>query len=257
MFTLADHLVHVEGDALPRELDAGALRDLLAGEVACRAPVSGAVYGVLLNDPAALGALGEAIHEAPYQAPPKAPILYLKPRNTLAGHRTCVIIPADADGIEIGASLGIVIGRTATRVRIEHALDHVAGYTTVADLSIPHASVYRPSVRLRTRDRFCVIGPALVAKRHLPNPDSVAIRVDVGGHPSFEATTATAIRHVARLLADVTEFMTLAPGDVLTLGVPHGAPVAHAGDKADIVIGDMAPLHLSFVDASQSTGVAP
>jgi len=257
MFTLADHLVHVEGDALPRELDAGALRDLLAREVAFRAPVSGAVYGVLLNDRAALDALGETMHEAPYKAPPKAPVLYLKPRNTLAGHRTSVAIPANADGIEIGASLGIVIGRTATRVRFEHALDYVAGYTAVADLSIPHASVYRPSVRFRARDRFCVIGPALVAKRHLPNPDSVAIRVEVGGRPSFKATTATAIRDVARLLADVTEFMTLAPGDVLTLGVPHGAPVARAGDQAEIVVGDMAPLQVSFVDESEATGATP
>ncbi|MGG1948762.1 fumarylacetoacetate hydrolase family protein [Trinickia sp. NRRL B-1857] len=257
MFTLADHLVHVEGDALPRELDAQALRALLTRQVACRAPIAGAVYGVLLNDRAALDALGDAMHEAPYKAPPNAPVLYLKPRNTLAGHRTSVAIPADADGIEIGASLGIVLGRTATRVRIEDALDYVAGYTAVADLSIPHASVYRPSVRFRARDRFCVIGPALVAKRHLPNPDSVAIRVNVKGRPSFEATTATAIRHVARLLADVTDFMTLAPGDILTLGVPHGAPVARAGDEADIDIGDMAPLHVSFVDGSKLAGDTP
>jgi 5-oxopent-3-ene-1,2,5-tricarboxylate decarboxylase/2-hydroxyhepta-2,4-diene-1,7-dioate isomerase len=59
------------------------------------------------------------------------------------------------------------------------------------------------------------------------------------------------------LIADVTDFMTLAPGDVLTLGVPHGAPVARGGDAADIVIGDMAPLHVSFVDASKSAGDTP
>lgn len=254
MFTLTDHLVHVEGDALPLELDAAALRDLLARGVALRPPVCQAVYGVLLNDRAALEALGEAMHEAPYKAPPKAPVLYLKPRNTLAGHRACVEVPADANGIEIGASLGIVIGRTATRVSMENALDYVAGYTAVADLSLPHASVYRPSVRFRARDRFCVIGPALVAKQHVPNPDRIAIRVDIPGRPPFEATTATSVRSVARLLADVTDFMTLAPGDILTLGVPHGTPVARAGDDADIVIGDLAPLRVSFVNESQPAG---
>ncbi|WP_116138464.1 fumarylacetoacetate hydrolase family protein [Trinickia diaoshuihuensis] len=246
MFTLADHLVHLDGDALPREVDARTLRDLLARDTGFRVPVPGAVYGVLLNDRAALEALGGEMAEAPYRAPPQAPILYLKPRNTHAGHRSCITMPEDTDGIEVGASLGIVIGRTATRLSLENALDHVAGYTAVADLSIPHTSLYRPSVRFRARDRFCVIGPALVAKQHVPDPDRLAIRIDIAGRAAFEATTATAVRGVARLLVDVTDFMTLAPGDILTLGVPHGAPVARAGDDASIAIGEFAPLRVSF-----------
>jgi 5-oxopent-3-ene-1,2,5-tricarboxylate decarboxylase/2-hydroxyhepta-2,4-diene-1,7-dioate isomerase len=254
MFILADHLLHIEGDPLPRDVDAQTANALLAQRVACRAPVTGAVYGTLLNDRAALDALGDAMHDAPYKAPPKAPILYLKPRNTLAGHRARVGVPADAPGIEVGASLGIVIGRTATRVSVGHALDYVAGYAIVADLSIPHQSVYRPSVRFRARDRFCVIGPALVAKRHVPDPDRVAIRVEIGGRPAFEASTATSVRGVAQLIADVTDFMTLSAGDVLTLGVPHGAPVAHAGDTATVTIGGFAPLVVSFADASQPNG---
>jgi 5-oxopent-3-ene-1,2,5-tricarboxylate decarboxylase/2-hydroxyhepta-2,4-diene-1,7-dioate isomerase len=254
MFVLADHLLHVEGDALPRDVDAFAASALLAQGAACRAPVSGAVYGTLLNDRASLDALGDAMREAPYKAPPNAPILYLKPRNTLAGHRTRVAVPADADGIEVGASLGIVIGRTATRVPVEHALDYVAGYAIVADLSIPHASVYRPSVRFRARDRFCVVGPVLVAKRHIANPDQLAIAVQINGRPAFEASTATCVRGVARLLVDVTDFMTLAAGDVITLGVPHGAPIARASDEAVVTIDGLAPLHMSFVDANQSNG---
>lgn len=84
MFALADHLLHLEGEALPRDVDARAAAALLARGAACRAPVRGAVYGTLLNDRGALDALGEAMHDAPYKAPPKAPVLYLKPRNTLA-----------------------------------------------------------------------------------------------------------------------------------------------------------------------------
>src|ERR1700758_3062779 len=176
MFSLADYLVHIEGEALPRDLDAQAVSATLAAGVACRSPVTGAVYGTLLNDRAALAALGEAVHAAPYKAPPKAPILYLKPRNTLAGHRARVAVPDDALGVEVGASLGIVIGRTATRVSAEQAFDYIAGYTLVADLSVPHASVYRPSVRFRARDGFCVIGPAVVAARHIAAPDNLAIK---------------------------------------------------------------------------------
>lgn len=254
MFSVTDHLLHVEGDPLPRDVDAHAVSALLAHGVACRVPVYGEVYGTLLNDRATLEALGDAMHAPPYKAPPKAPVLYLKPRNTLAGHRARIAVPIGANGIEVGASLGIVIGRTATRVPAERALDYVAGYTAVADLSVPHASVYRPSVRFRALDSFCVIGPALVAKRHVLNPDSVAIRVEISGKPTFEASTATAVRGVAQLLADVTDFMTLAAGDVITLGVPHGAPVAHAGEEVTVTIDGFAPLVVSFISASQPNG---
>ncbi|SIT48536.1 5-oxopent-3-ene-1,2,5-tricarboxylate decarboxylase [Paraburkholderia ribeironis] len=254
MFVLADHLLHPEGDALPRDIDARTTSALLARGIACRAPVSGAVYGTLLNDRATLDALGDALHAAPYKAPPQAPILYLKPRNTLAGHRARVVVPDDTAGVEVGASLGIVIGRTATRVSADRASDHIAGYTLVADLSVPHASVYRPSVRLRARDGFCVIGPAVVAARHVATPDNLDIEVALNGQPTFTASTASSVRNVAQLLADVTDFMTLSAGDVITLGVRHGSPVAHIGDIATLSIGNLPPLVVSFVGVDEHAG---
>ena len=63
---------------------------------------------------------------------------------------------------------------------------------------------------------------------------------------SIADNTSTSIRDVARLIADVTDFMTLAPGDVLTLGVPHGAPIAHVGDEIGVAIGDWPPLCFSM-----------
>ncbi|CAG9247071.1 fumarylacetoacetate hydrolase family protein [Paraburkholderia unamae] len=260
MFSVADHLLHVEGEALPRDVDAATVHALLATGAHGRPPVSGAVYGTLLNDRHALEALGDAANAPPYKAPPRAPILYLKPRNTHAGHRARVAVPGGEDaqgaqlGVQVGASLGVVIGRTAARVAVHEAFDYIAGYTLVADLCVPHASVYRPSVRFRARDNFCVIGPAVVARRHVADPDRLDIRVNVTGQPAFSATTATNLRGVAQLLADVTDFMTLAPGDVLTLGVPHGAPVAQAGARATLAIGDWAPLEIEFVAANAALG---
>jgi 5-oxopent-3-ene-1,2,5-tricarboxylate decarboxylase/2-hydroxyhepta-2,4-diene-1,7-dioate isomerase len=254
MFALADHLLHPESDPLPCDVDAHAVTALLARGIACRPPVRGAVYGTLLNDRAALEALGDTVHAAPYKAPPKAPVLYLKPRNTLAGHRARVVVPDDVAGVEVGASLGIVIGRTATRVDATRAAEYIAGYTLVADLSVPHTNVYRPSVRLRARDGFCVIGPALVAARHVAAPDDLAIDVSLNGAHSFHASTATSVRNVAQLLADVTDFMTLNAGDVLTLGVRHGSPVAHIGDTATLSVGALPPLTVSFIGAHQQHG---
>ncbi|MBN3812306.1 fumarylacetoacetate hydrolase family protein [Paraburkholderia sp. Ac-20347] len=249
MFAVADHLLHLEGEALPRDVSAEAVHALLADGVRgvrFRAPVSGAVYGTLLNDRHALDALGDAVHAPPYKAPPRAPILYLKPRNTLAGHGARVRVP-DANGVQVGASLGIVMGRTAARVQARDAFDYIAGYTLVADLSVPHASVYRPSVRFRARDNFCVIGPSIIARRYISDPDDLPIHVELSGKPRFSASTSTNVRGVAQLLADVTDFMTLAPGDVITLGVPHGAPVAHADQRATLTVGGFPALTIDFV----------
>ncbi|CAD6560211.1 Homoprotocatechuate catabolism bifunctional isomerase/decarboxylase [Paraburkholderia sabiae] len=231
---------------MPRDMDVRRVRELLAQVKTCRTPVDGTVYGTLLNDRAALDALGGAVNAPPYKAPPQAPVLYVKPRNTLAGHGTEIVVPDGVEGVQIGGSLGIVIGRTACRVNVDEALDFVAGYTVVADLCVPHESVYRPSVRFRARDGFCVIGPAIVARRHVADADALNIEISIEGKHTLHANTATSIRNVARLIADVTDFMTLAPGDVLTLGVPHGAPVALPGDKVRVTIGDWAPLDFSM-----------
>lgn len=151
MFPLDDHRIHLEAEQIARDVAAREVIALLADGAACRPPVSGTVYGTLLNDRAALDALGDAVNAAPYRSPPKAPVLYIKPRNTWAGYGAKIAVPDDGLGVQTGGSLGIVIGRTACRVNVEHALDYVAGYTIVADLCIPHESVYRPSVRLRAR----------------------------------------------------------------------------------------------------------
>ena len=205
--------------------------------------LSGVVYGCLLNHRPALAALGEVVNAAPYKAAPKAPVLYVKPRNTLAGDGATVCVPADAAELELGAALGLVIGRTACRVSEAQALSHVAGCTIVADISVPHASFYRPSVRLKARDGFCPIGPRVVP---VAQPDAVAVRVWVDGALLHETTTGDRLRSAARLLADVSAFMTLSPGDVLMLGVSAGAPRVRAGQRAEIEMAGIGRLQMQF-----------
>ena len=194
------------------------------------------LYGVLLNYRGALAALGEAVNKPPYKAPPKAPVLYIKPANTWIGDGAPIPVPSDVEALQMGAALGVVIGRTACRVSAESALDHVAGYTVVNDVSMPHDSYYRPSVRLKCRDGFCPIGATIVERARVPNPDALAVRVFVDGVLRQQNTTANLVRSTRRLIADVTEFMTLAAGDVLLTGVPENAPLARAGQRVAIEI---------------------
>jgi len=216
--------------------------------------LSGAVYGALLNDPAQLLALGDAVHQPPYRAPPQAPVLEVKPRHTLSGDGDDVFVPVGAGEIEIGASLGIVVGTVACRVSMAQALDVVAGYVIAGDLGLPLGSHYRPSVRLKARDGFCPLGPRVVPAAEVPNPDALVFEVSVADEVVQRGTTAGRIRGVARLIAEVTEFMTLLPGDVLLLGRPGGVPLARAGQSVAIAFAGLGRLHVRLVAEAPVAG---
>jgi 5-oxopent-3-ene-1,2,5-tricarboxylate decarboxylase/2-hydroxyhepta-2,4-diene-1,7-dioate isomerase len=196
--------------------------------------LSGTVYGTLLNHKSALAALGEKAGAPPYNAPPRAPVLYVKPRNTLAICGDTVEIPASAGELEAAACLGIVVGRTACEVPEASASEHIAGFLMVNDVSIPHPNYYRPSVRYKARDGYCPLGPRVTARALIADPDALTIRTYVDGALVQTFSTADLIRSVARLLADVTEFMTLAPGDVLAVGAAAPAPRVRAGQTVII-----------------------
>ncbi len=212
------------------------------------APLRGTVYGTLLNFRGALAALGDSVNQPPLKAPPKAPILYIKPRNTFAADGDAVWLPDGVDALEFGASLALVIGRTACRVAERDALDVIAGYAIANDVSVPHQPYYRPSLRFKCRDGYCPIG-AVVPHSAVPDPDALAITVEVDGEVVQRAHTSTLIRPVAKLLADVTEFMTLSRGDLLLIGVPEGAPRLRAGQRATIRIDGIGELRNQVVAA--------
>jgi len=209
--------------------------------------LSGRVYGTLVNHSSALELIGDAVTAAPYKAAPQAPVLYIKPRNTLAGPDAVVVVPHEAEELEVGACLGVVIGRTACAVTERSAMDFVAGYLIVNDVSVPHTVYYRPSIRFKARDGFCPMGPRVVPRAAVPNPDNLQIDVSVDGQQRQSASTSGLVRPVARLLADVTDFMTLSPGDVLAVGAAAPAPRVRAGQRVAIHIDGIGRLETSFV----------
>jgi 5-oxopent-3-ene-1,2,5-tricarboxylate decarboxylase/2-hydroxyhepta-2,4-diene-1,7-dioate isomerase len=229
--------------------------------------LSGVVVAALLNDPAELASLGDALNQPPYKAPPRAPVLAVAPRNSLSGQgapvRVPVDTPLDAPQVQTGAALGIVIGRTACRVSVQDALAHVAGYLLVNHFELPDDSPqrhYRPGVRRKARDGFCVLGTPVPAAQ-VPTPDALAVQVWVGGVLAQHTSTAGRVRGVAQLLADVSAFMTLHPGDVLTLGVAAAAPRARPGQTVVVTmegLGSLSnPVVLEEPASAQSTSAAP
>ncbi len=237
-------LVRVRG-SLPREV----ARDprALAG-LELEPPVTGTIYGALLNFKDALARLGDAVTQPPYKAPPRAPVLFVKPRNTHSAHGSPIVVPRGVDALSMGGTLGIVIGRVACRVREKDALSFVAGYAVANDVSVPHDNYYRPSIRYKCRDGFCPVGPWVVARRHVAEPDALSIRVTIDGVERQRANTRDLVRPVGRLLADVTEFMTLLPGDVLLVGVAADPPLARAGQRVSVDIDGVGTLDNPLVD---------
>lgn len=207
--------------------------------------LSGVVVVALLNDPAQVAALGDAARQPPYKAPPTAPVLGVKPRNTWALNGAAIAVPPE--GVVLAASLGVVIGRTACGVHADQALAHVAGYTLAVDLQLPLASHYRPAIRQRARDGFCPIGPAVVPAAQVADPDALVLHIGVDGVLKQAAATAGRTRGVARLIADVSDFMTLNPGDLLLLGCAAGAPIAHAGQAVAVQAAGLGTLDFTLV----------
>lgn len=241
--TIDDTLMHPPGAARFEDLPLAQAQAVVAraeaAGCAVPVPVAGTVYGALMNDPATLAALGAAVQAAPYKAAPQAPVLQVKPRNTWVGHGGTVRLPPGAEALRLGASLGVLIGRVACRLDEASALDAVAGYTVVNDLSVANDSPgrhYRPALRFKAADGLCPIGPWVRAAAALPDPDGLAVRTWVDGELVQQGTTGGRVRGVARLLAEVTEFMTLQPGDLLVLGPADDTPQVRAGQWVEIEI---------------------
>lgn len=189
-------------------------------------PFSGTVYGTLLNFRGEWDAWAPKMSEAPYQAPPRAPVLYVKTANTFTPSGGAIPVPARVPEVEVGATVGMVM-KSATEV---------AGWVLLNDLSIPHDSYYRPPVKFKCLDGFLGIGERLRARNEAGDPAVFVLKVSINGELVQTVRFADLVRPADRLLADVSEFMTLGEGDVLMLGCAGDRPRARVGDRIEITL---------------------
>lgn len=194
----------------------------------------GTVYGVLLNAQDEWEALSPQMGQPPYKAPPQAPVLYIKTANTWSADGSAIALPAHAPEVEVGASIAMVIGAPAHHVKASDALRHVAGYVLMNDLSIPHASFFRPPVKFKNLDGFLGIGAQVATPQQISDPAGLQLAVRINGTLRQTVDFSRMRRRAAQLLADVSDIMTLHTGDVLMLGCGAARPLARAGDRIDI-----------------------
>ena len=186
----------------------------------------GTVYGTLLNFRSELDALGPKMNEAPYGAPPQAPVLYIKPANTWSENGSTITLPAGVDEVQVGATVAMVM-KSATEV---------AGYVLLNDLSLPHDNFFRPPLKYNCLDGFLGIGDRVRARNEAGDPAIFKLQVRINGELKQTVRFTELVRPAERLLADVSEFMTLGAGDMLMLGCEADKPRARAGDRIEIAM---------------------
>ncbi len=169
--------------------------------------------------------LNYADHAAEAGIPvPAEPVIFLKATSSLTGPDDGIVMPAGARQLDWEAELGVVIGRRATDVAEHEALAHVAGYCVVNDVServfqLEHGGQWTKG---KSADSFCPVGPWLVTADAVPDVQALDIWLEVNGERRQSSNTRQMIFGVATIVAYVSRFMTLLPGDLIATGTPAG-----------------------------------
>lgn len=155
---------------------------------------------------------------------PEHPILFFKANSAVVGPNDDVVMPRGSTRTDWEVELGVVIGTTAKYVSKEDALNHVAGYCVVNDVSERHFQTKLTGqwTKGKSCDTFGPTGPYLVTRDEIPDPQNLSMSLDVNGKRMQTGTTSTMIFSVAEIIEHLSSLMTLHPGDIITTGTPPG-----------------------------------
>ena len=159
---------------------------------------------------------------------PDKPIVFAKYPNTITGPDDPIRIPAITEQADYEAELAVVIGRSARHVEAEDALDYVFGYMNANDVSSRDLQFSEGGqwTRSKSLDTFAPIGPYLVSREDVPDPQDLSIKATLNGEVMQEGTTEKMIFPIAEVISFLSKGMTLEPGDIILTGTPPGVGVA-------------------------------
>jgi len=188
---------------------------------------------------------------------PDHPDVFVKTPNTLGGPADPVVVPAAAEDVDYEGELAIVIGRRAKEVPLESALDHVAGYTILNDVS-DRAWQRRQSQWALGKcfDGFAPIGPWVVTADAVPDPQDLLVEVVRDGVVTVSQSTSTTIFSAAFVVHYLSQTMTLEPGDIISTGTPQKLPDALAAHRP-LAPGDSVTVRVSGIGELTTRFIAP
>ncbi len=176
---------------------------------------------------------------------PEEPVVFFKATSSIIGPNDVVDIPRNSVKTDWEVELGVVIGKPAKYVSEADALDHVAGFCVINDLSERDFQLHRSGqwVKGKSADTFGPIGPWLVTRDEVPNPQNLSMYLDVNGRRYQDGSTKTMHFNVAMIISHLSQFMSLQPGDVISTGTPPGVGMGQKpetylkpGDKMELGI---------------------
>jgi 5-oxopent-3-ene-1,2,5-tricarboxylate decarboxylase / 2-hydroxyhepta-2,4-diene-1,7-dioate isomerase len=216
-------------------------------EVTWLPPVApGKVIGLALN-------YADHAEELGLERPPQ-PVLFFKPSNSWAGHRTPVLYPQGVEYMHYENELAAVIGRRCRRVKARDAAQVVRGYTIANDVTVRDfvTNLYRPPVKAKGWDTFGPLGPYLV-EGEIEDPDSLELRTYVNDELRQEGSTKQLMWRVPEIIEFITEFMTLEANDIILTGTPKGLSHVYPGDTMRLEIDGLGALENHVVAESDVT----
>lgn len=224
-----------------------ALRSALAGTDAARHPLEGWEYASAVIAPPAVLAVGlnYAAHSSELGLKTDAaPTVFTLWPNSLTGHRQTTSWPRTlSEAVDYEAELGVLIGTPAKDVAESDALDHVWGYTVVNDITARNVQFAEAQwSRCKSFDGFTPTGPVAVTADEIPDPQDLHIWTVVDGHTVQDSTTGQMVRSVAKLIAHLSQSLTLLPGTLISTGSPGGAgysrdPQIFLRDRSTVTVG--------------------
>ncbi|PHR24283.1 MAG: 2-hydroxyhepta-2,4-diene-1,7-dioate isomerase [Hoeflea sp.] len=155
---------------------------------------------------------------------PKEPVIFMKATSAICGPNDTVLIPRNSVKTDWEVELGVVIGKGGVYIDEADALDHVAGYCVVNDVSEREFQIERSGTWDKGKgcDTFGPIGPWLVTSDEVADPQNLKLWLEVDGHRFQDGTTSTMVFGVQHIVSYVSQFMSLQPGDVISTGTPPG-----------------------------------
>ena len=157
---------------------------------------------------------------------PEHPLLFSKATSSVVGPCDDVVLPAESEQVDYEVELAVVIGRTATAVSEADAYDYIAGYTVANDVSARDIQFRQQQWHQgKSYDTFCPMGPWLVTKDEITDPNALAVKLTLNGEVLQDSNTDNLIFNVPTLVSRISSAMTLFPGDVISTGTPAGVGV--------------------------------